>query len=432
MEILSKIGGAVMAVYSLLVAYRALFLIVGFFTKARVFPEAKKLHTYGIVIAARNEEAVLGKLLESIRLQDYDPRLLTVYVVADNCTDGTAAVARSFGARVYERFDSARARKGWALQYLFEQIDRDYGIGSVDAYLFFDADNLLAPDFVSQINKAFDASGDMAVGYRNTKNFDDSFISAAYGLHFYEATMCLHRPRSFFGQSTHIAGTGCAVASRLLRDGWRWTYLTEDTQLTLDLVSRGVKIEFCEAAEFFDEQPHSAGVMVRQRLRWAKGRLSCFFALFPRLLRGIFTCRERKFSCYDMFFYILPKALLSALASVAYALTGFILGLAAGGAAAPGLSGLWAAAPGILGALGLSWLRLTATGALVALRERRHIRCGRGRLALYVLLWPFFDLTGLPISIASLFMRVRWKPIRHDQPIAITQLTKKAAEAGQK
>lgn len=428
MELISKIGSVLLTAYSVLVAYRVIFYLVGFFSKPRVYPEAKKLHSYGIVIAARNEERVIGKLLESIEKQDYDPSLLTVYVVADNCTDRTAQICREWGARVYERHDPAHARKGYALEYLFENIDRDYGIGSVDAYLFFDADNLLAQDFITQINRAFDESGDIAVGYRNTKNFDTNFISASYGIHFYEATVSKHRPRAFFRQSTHIAGTGYAMSSRLLRDGWHWTCLTEDTQLCLSSIAGGAKIEFCEAAEFYDEQPYSVGVMLRQRLRWEKGRLACFFLLFPKLIRGIFTCRERKFSCYDMFFYILPYSLISALASIIYSAAAFVTELIAAKTAIPTFSTLFAAVPGLLWALGVSWLGIVVEGAVVVLRERRHIHCGTGKLVLYVLLWPTFALTGVPISIISLFMRVKWKPIRHDKSVAIEELEKTAVK----
>lgn len=428
MELLGKIGAALLTVYSVLVAYRVVYYIIGFFSKPRLYPEAKKLHSYGVVIAARNEERVLGNLLESIRAQDYPKELVTVYVVADNCSDSTADIARSYGATVYERHDPEKARKGWALEWLFEQIRRDRGIESVDAYLFFDADNLLARDFITQINRAFDYSGDLAVGYRNTKNFDTNFISASYAIHFYESTAFMHRPRAILRQSTHIAGTGYAMSSRLLRDGWHWTCLTEDTQLCLSSIASGLKIEFCEAAEFFDEQPYSVGVMLRQRIRWAKGRLVCFFLLFPKLIRGIFTCRERKFSCYDMLFYILPYSLISALASIIYSVAKFVAELLASNAAFPALPALFAAVPGLLSAFGVSWLGIVAEGAVVALRERRHIRCGTGKLILYVFLWPFFAVTGVPVSIVSLFMHVKWKPIRHDKDMAIEDLEKMAVK----
>ena len=423
METVLKIGALILSAYSVLVCYRAVFAVVGFLCKSKTFPEARVQHTYGVIIAARNEERVIGNLIRSIQRQEYDPSRVRIFVVADNCTDRTAEICRGLGAVVYERHDEARMRKGYALEFLFRQIQRDYGISSFDAYLFFDADNLLARNFITEINKAFDACGEIAVGYRNTKNFDTNFISASYGLHFYNSTMTMHRPRSLFGQSTHIAGTGYAVSSGLLLDGWHCTCLTEDTQFCLTAIAQGRKIEFCEAAEFFDEQPHTVKVMVRQRLRWAKGRLACFFLLFPRLIRGVFCCKERKFSCYDMFFYILPKALISALASIVYAAVSFFAALWTSGVSGyAGLDGIRQALSGLLLTLGASWLGSFLLGALIAIRERPHIRCKTGRLICYTLLWPYFDLIGLPVSIASLFMRVRWKPIRHDQDIVIEEI----------
>ena len=423
METVLNFGTLILSAYSVLVLYRIVYDVVGFLCKPKMFPEARVQHTYGVIIAARNEDRVIGNLIRSIRRQDYDPARIRIFVVADNCTDRTAEICRELGAVVYERHDEAHMRKGYALEFLFRQIQRDYGISSFDAYLFFDADNLLARNFITEINKAFDACGEIAVGYRNTKNFDTNFISASYGFHFYNSTVTMHRPRSLFGQSTHIAGTGYAVSSGLLAGGWHCTCLTEDTQFCLTAIAQGRKIEFCEAAEFFDEQPYTVSVMVRQRLRWAKGRLACFFLLFPRLLRGIFCCKERKFSCYDMFFYILPKALLSALFSMLYAAVTFLAALWASGVSGRGgFGGIRQALSGLLLALGAAWLRLFLLGVLIAIRERRHIRCKTGRLVFYTLLWPYFDLIGLPISIASLFMRVRWKPIRHDQGIGIEEL----------
>ena len=423
METVLKIGALIMSAYTVLVLYRIVYDIVGFFCKPKTFPEARVQHTYGVVIAARNEERVIGNLIKSIRGQDYDLSRIRIFVVADNCTDRTAEICRELGAVVYERQDEARMRKGYALEFLFRHIQEDYGISSLDAYLFFDADNLLAPNFITEINKAFDACGEIAVGYRNTKNFDTNFISASYGFHFYNSTMTMHRPRSLFGQSTHIAGTGYAVSSRLLSGGWHYTCLTEDTQFCLTAIAQGRKIEFCESAEFFDEQPYTVKVMVRQRLRWAKGRLACFFLLFPRLLRGIFCCKERKFSCYDMFFYILPKSLLSALSSILYTAVSLLAALwVSGGSGLAVSGGVWPALAGLFRALGVSWLRLFLLGVLIAVRERRHIHCKTGKLIFYTLLWPCFDLSGPPIAVASLFMRVKWKPIRHDQSITIEEI----------
>lgn len=425
MQILDIIYKVITTSIAVLMAYQFVYMVIGFLCKAKRFPETDKRHTIGVIIAARNERLVIGNLLESIQRQNYDMSLVRVFVVADNCTDDTADICRNHGAIVYERFDSVKARKGYALEFLFENIERDYGTQSLDAYVFFDADNLLHPDYLSEINKALASGAEIAVGYRNSKNFDHNPISSAYGIHFYRSTMAYHRPRARLNLPTHIAGTGYVMRSHLLADGWHYTSLTEDTQFTLSSVARGRHIEFCETAEFYDEQPYQVKVMIRQRLRWAKGRLFCFFRCCGALLRGIFKKPDggNRFACYDMFFYALPKALLSACLSLLYTAATFIVASILLGASTPAEEGdLWKTLANLLEALATSYAGFVLIGALTVIRERRHIKCSTPRLILYVLTYPMFDLVGLPISVASLFMRVKWKPIKHDDAIRVEEL----------
>ena len=172
MDIVLNIFDIALTVVMVMMCYRYLYLIVGFFGKAKKYPEAKQEHRYAVVICARNEEKVIGNLLDSIAAQRYPKDKLHVFVIADNCTDATAAIAREKGATVYERHDPEHARKGWALGFGFDKIREEFGIDFVDGYMIFDADNLLHPDFVKEMNKAFDEGKlDVITGYRNTKNF---------------------------------------------------------------------------------------------------------------------------------------------------------------------------------------------------------------------------------------------------------------------
>ena len=91
-------------ILSLIIVHKAVYYTAGlFFT--RKFKEAKQKHKYAILIAARNEKNVIGNLIDSINKQDYPKEKLTIFVVADNCTDNTAEIAREHGAICYERFD---------------------------------------------------------------------------------------------------------------------------------------------------------------------------------------------------------------------------------------------------------------------------------------------------------------------------------------
>ena len=113
--------------------YKNAYYIIGlFFT--RKFKPAKNKHKYAILIAARNEKNVIGNLIDSINKQDYDMKLVTTFVVADNCTDNTAEIARSHGAVCYERFDNEHRTKGYALEFLLDRIEEDYGRMSFEGY----------------------------------------------------------------------------------------------------------------------------------------------------------------------------------------------------------------------------------------------------------------------------------------------------------
>ena len=200
---------------------------------------------------------MLGNLIDSIRAQDYPSHLVTIFVAADHCTDRTAQIAREKGAVCYERFDTEHRTKGYALQFLVEQIRRDYGVESFEGYFLFDADNLLKEDYISRMNESFDAGEKIITSYRNTKNFDDNWISASYGIHWLRTIRNEHRARSVFRLATRIQGTGFLFANEIIRDGWNYTSLTEDRALSADAVVQGYRISYNNAAEFFDEHRHA-------------------------------------------------------------------------------------------------------------------------------------------------------------------------------
>ena len=306
LHLLPKIFAAIGALLGAMSCYYTIYAIVGLFA-TRHFAPAKRRHRYAIVIAARNEEAVIGRLLESIRLQDYPSELLTVFVVADNCTDGTAQAARS------ERCDPDPRTKGYALEYLFSCIARDYGTDAFEGYFVFDADNLLNRDYVSRMNEAFDAGERIVTSCRASKNFGDNWISASYALHWLRTVRMEHRARSVFGLATRIQGTGFLFASELVKNGWHYTSLTEDRAFTADAVAAGYPISYCDAAVFYDEQPVSLRIALRQRIRWAKGHLQAFAETGWPLWKHVFTSHDAPtaFMSYDMFLLVCPRALWS-------------------------------------------------------------------------------------------------------------------------
>ena len=409
---LTKLAGIISSVIGILAAYKMLMTIIGFFT-TKQYPPAREYHSYAVAIAARNEEAVIGELIRSIQAQEYPNEKITVFVVADNCTDRTSEIAREMGVVCYERSDSQRRTKGWALRFLFEKIREDFGKDAFEGYFVFDADNVLKQDFIARMNEAFDAGEKVVVGYRNTKNFSDNWISASYALHWLRTARTEHRGRSAAGLSARVQGTGFLFAKEMVKDGWNYTSFTEDRAFSADAVVKGVRIAYCDAAEFYDEQPVNLKIAARQRVRWAKGHLQSFGESGAKLLKA--AVKRRSIVCYDMFWTVVPENLVSWILRFSALVFG-ILALEERTQIKPLLLNY-------VRNFGMSCLGASLMAAYVLLMERnRIVQIPLMRKAWYCLLFPLFDLIGLFSTLYALFAKVEWKPIPHTARATMEEL----------
>lgn len=411
-EFSANLAGWISRIISFLVLYKMLMTVIGFFT-TRKYPSARENHNYAVVIAARNEESVIAELIRSVFSQAYPREMLTVFVVADNCTDRTAEIARKEGAICYERDDAEHRTKGFALKYLFEKIKEDYGEDAFEGFFVFDADNVLKRDFIARMNEAFDAGEKVIVGYRNTKNFSDNWISASYALHWLRTARTEHRGRSAVGLSARVQGTGFLFAKELVKDGWNYTSFTEDRAFSADAVVKGIKIAYCDNAEFYDEQPKNLRISARQRIRWAKGHLQSFRESGMKLLKA--AAQRKSFVCYDMFWTVVPENLVSFLLRFSALLFGLFA--LSGDAQAKTLFINYAKN------FGAAWLGASLTAAYVLIMERKRIAgMSALRKTAYCVLFPLFDLIGLLSTLYALFARVEWKPIPHTARTSMEEL----------
>lgn len=449
--------------------YRDVYKVTGL-VATRKFKPAKQYHKYAILVAARNESAVIGNLIESIKLQDYPEELVTVFVVADNCTDNTAQVSREMGAVCYERFDTEHCTKGYALQFLVECIRKDYGIDSFEGYFLFDADNLLKSDYISRMNDSFDAGEKIVTSYRNTKNFDDNWIAASYGIHWLRTVRKEHRARSLFRLATRIQGTGFLFTHEIIKDGWNYTSLTEDRAFCADAVAQGYKISYNNDAEFYDEQPVDMKIAMRQRIRWSKGHLQAFVETGPQLFAHIFYTggaanKEKigkngkpvplwkrfvnnirlRFMSFDMLTVVFPLSLVSFFKKIiVYGLRVALIvgaGLAIRTWYAPDLFrdlfewlGVNSSPTGYVSKALLlsfftflwtvtSYLDSIWTAVYIFIIEHRRIKPIKWYKKIwYCVTFPIFEAIGRLTNIIALFTKVEWKPIPHNSSVSIKDI----------
>lgn len=414
MNTLSVINFALAAVFTICCCYQMVYAAVRLLRRRRT-SHAQKLCKYAVLIAARNEEAVIGQLLDSIREQDYPADLLHIYVVADNCTDDTAQVAASHGAVVFQRQNKELVGKGYALSFLLEKIREERPEEHYDGYFVFDADNLLDPHYVTEMNKVFSCGNRVVTGYRNSKNFGDNWITAGYGLYFLRESEYLNRPRDYLGVSCAVSGTGFLFADSLLREvgGWNYHLLTEDLEFTADMIARGERIAYCGDAMLYDEQPRSLRQSVCQRSRWIKGSLQVLAKRGGDLFCTLVT--KKSFACYDMLMNSLAVLILTVLSLFVNAGT-FIAGVV-GDRPELGIF-MVSVASFVANAYGM----VLAMGLLVMATEWKKIRCKAWKKVCYTFTFPFFMLTFIVAMAAALFGSGQWKPIRHTVALSIGDL----------
>ena len=382
--VLRSINRIIGILFLLCYSYQLLYVPVALLHKKRA-KAAASIRRYAVLISARNEEAVIGHLLDSIRRQDYPADSLAAFVVADNCTDGTARVAREAGAVVYERTDRVHVGKGYALNYLLTQIRDAWGDDYFDGYFVFDADNLLAPDYVSRMNEVFGEDCQVVTSYRNSKNYGDNWISAGYGLWFLRDAAFLNEPRTRLGLSAVVSGTGYVFSREIMLrcGGWPFHSLSEDTEFTVDCLLKGVRIGYCGSAELFDEQPTRLGQSVRQRMRWVRGNMLVLLRRGGHLAKG--TVGQGGLSCLDLLLSIAPAIVLTVMGAVAGAAAS-ILELISGGTILPLL------ADGLT-AFAVPYVLLFLAGAITTATQWRRIHAAPWKKVLYTSTFPFFMLT---------------------------------------
>ena len=235
----------------------------------------EKNNRFMAIIPAHNEEIVVGNLIASLKKQNYPKELYDIYVIADNCTDNTAEVARKAGAIVYERFDEEHKTKGYALDWFLKQkIEED---APYDAFCIFDADNIVDVNFIKNMNKKLCQGEEVVQGYRDIKNPTDSWVSAGYAIFYWTMNRFYHLARYNLGLSPLINGTGFMVKFDLVKptNGFDTVTLTEDIEFSLKTIISGKKLGWATDAIVYDEQPVGFKQSWSQRSRWTVGHIQC-------------------------------------------------------------------------------------------------------------------------------------------------------------
>ncbi len=404
----------VIQILTVIYAYQVIYIVISIVKrKVAKLRDTDIRNRFALCISARNEEGVIHELLDSLNQMEYPKEYYDIYVVADNCTDHTAQVAKDHGATVFERFNKEEVGKGYALNYLYTKITGLVGSDYYDAFVVFDADNLVDKAFLKEVNKKL-ATGkyDALTTYRNSKNFGENWLTAAYSTWFLHEARHLNYVRDMIGAQCMISGTGFVISSSLMEEneGWPYYFLTEDIQFSVDSTIKNKRIGYVDSAILYDELPSTMEQSWKQRLRWAKGFYQIDGRYLGELTKGMLLEKGKRLSYYDVLMTCLPCSLLTVI-MVALAL--WVLGAASFMPYYISLVLRQEMIKFLTGVLAYMWISMMLLAGATVISEWKNIPAKTSEKLKYVPMFPMFMLTYIPITIQALFTNVTWTPIQH-------------------
>jgi cellulose synthase/poly-beta-1,6-N-acetylglucosamine synthase-like glycosyltransferase len=399
---------AVMILYSL---YSAVLVPLAI-KKHRPIPKSTPRHRFAILVPARNEASVIGPLLDSLDRQHYPRDLYDVFVVPNNCTDNTGAIARQAGAQILTGSQPIRT-KGDVLNFAFVELSRQ--THEYDAVCVIDADNLVHPGYLSAMNDALTAGARVAQGYKDIKNPHDSAVTGSNAILIWLLIRFFNHARSTIGLSAAISGSGFMIRTDVLRklDMSRTFTITEDLELSIKCYLEDEHIVWVPDAIIYDEQALSFGTSWNQRKRWSSGMYQVLSLYFPRVLHK--AVRDKSLQGFDIVSLLLPAVMhvvssLFIISSTALSILLVLDGQITGSAFFAVLS---------LSTLA-TYVFVTAVACLTAFLERKLTR----HLIPGILFFWVFLMSWLPINIICLIRpTTTWSEIRHSRSIRLQDLS---------
>jgi cellulose synthase/poly-beta-1,6-N-acetylglucosamine synthase-like glycosyltransferase len=312
---MSGLGVGMLCLFALPVTVACAYLLVlTLFSTATPVPKpsARRLR-FDIVVPAHDESAVIERTVASLLTLDWPREAFRVLVVADNCTDTTARLARAAGAEVIERYDPTRRGKGYALEYGFEASDRQ---GRADAVVVVDADTVVSSNLLEAFAARLERGAQAIQSHYGVLNPHDSWRTRLLAIAFAAFHVLRSRARERLGLSCGIRGNGWCVSRRLLRTiPYRAFSLTEDLEYGIDLGLAGYRVHYAGEARVESDMVTSERIARSQRRRWEAGRFALLRSRIAPLLKT--AVRARDAVCLDLAMDLLVPPLAQLAAAVA-------------------------------------------------------------------------------------------------------------------
>ena len=236
-------------------------------------PHSDKKTKFAVLVAARDESRVISNLLDSLKAQTYDKDYFDVWLIVEDEKDPTVEIAKKYGYNYFVRDElvDGRRTKGFALQECIRHFDRNNL--EYDAYMIFDADNVLDNNYIEVMNDLRQTGVRVGLGYRNFTNANTNWLTIGSAIMFAYMNQITSRGRTVLFHKATLMGTGYFIDAVIVRDagGWIFTGMTEDIQLTTYCIYNDIHMRYYPVVNFYDEQSPSFKTVHKQHLRWLAG-----------------------------------------------------------------------------------------------------------------------------------------------------------------
>lgn len=374
------------------------------FSPPRKFREAKVNHKFAILIAARDESKVIEKLLQSLDNSTYPKECFDAYVIVEEETDPTVEICKKYPfVTSFVRPNLDVKRKGAALDQVIKHIIKT-GINKekgYEAYFIFDADNIIDKNYLSEMNKTFDAGYDVGLGYRNTFNWNDGWVASCSALTFSTLNTCINKFRARVTKNILVSGTGFYIAAKVLHElgGFPFQTMADDADLSYYATLNNLKGAYNENAVFYDEQPVSLKTSINQRVRWVKGYSEVMKKYRKDIVKAALHSKENRIAKIEFAMNIVPVAIPVA-SIIAYILFTLVLGIVGVAIGVP--TAWWSAALINCGITILStYVFFVLYAGMLLILESRHIKIKFTSALSTCLMYPFFMGLYIPIAIKA-------------------------------
>ncbi|MGL4910928.1 MAG: glycosyltransferase family 2 protein, partial [Romboutsia sp.] len=252
-------------------------------------PEAKFL----VLVAAHNEEDVIGSTLDNLKKIDYPEHLYDLYVVNDNSSDRTGEICDECNVKHIDTIEKKHKKEGVGksagLQYALRELGFDKLKKNYDMLLVLDADNHVDSNILKEVNSQWIDEGkpEAIQTYLDSKNAE-STIATGYATAYNITNRFFQLSKKRLGLNNAIGGTGFAVRMDWLINtgGFSYKSLVEDLEMSIEIFKSGGRVSWNHFTRIYDEKPDTLKVSIKQRIRWCQGHWYVAFTNGGALLKG--------------------------------------------------------------------------------------------------------------------------------------------------